>query len=71
LAPGDFVPAAEVLYGVQCEGDLPFLNRFSPSEAGAQIGLSKIVSCGLRQTNSGLAGFAILADCAGLELAGS
>jgi hypothetical protein len=66
LAAGDFVPAAQALYGVQCEGDLPVLIRFRPSEAETQIGLSKIVSCGLRQTNFGVAGLIILADCAGL-----
>jgi anti-anti-sigma factor len=66
LAAADFVPPARVVYGVQCEGDLSVLIRFGPSEADAQVGLSKIVSNGLRQTNARLAGFVILADCAGL-----
>jgi anti-anti-sigma factor len=66
LAAGDFVPAAQILYGVKCEGELPVLIRFSPAETGTHIGLSKIVSCALRQANLRLAGFVILADCAGL-----
>jgi anti-anti-sigma factor len=66
LAAADFVPAADVLYGVQCEGDLPVLIRFSPAEADAQIGLSRIITSGLEQTQSRLSGFVILADCAGL-----
>jgi anti-anti-sigma factor len=66
LAAGDFVPAAQILYGVRCEGELPMLIRFSPAETGTQIGLSKIVSCALRQANFRLAGFVLLADCAGL-----
>jgi anti-anti-sigma factor len=66
LAAGDFIPAAQVLYGVKCEGDLPVLIRFSPSETDAQIGLSQILSCGLKQTGSRRAGFVILANCAGL-----
>jgi anti-anti-sigma factor len=66
LAAADFVPSARVVYGVQCEGELPVLIRFGPSETDAQVGLSKVISNGLRQTNSRLAGFVILADCAGL-----
>lgn len=66
LAAGDFVPAAQILYGAKCEGEMPVLIRFSPAETGTQIGLSKIVSCALRQANLRLAGFVILADCAGL-----
>jgi anti-anti-sigma factor len=66
LATGDFVPAAQVLYGVQCEGELPVLIRFNPSEAGTQFGLSTIVASALRQAGARLAGFVILADCAGL-----
>jgi len=66
LAAGDFVPAAQILYGVRCEGELPMLIRFSPAETGSHIGLSKIVSCAMRQANFRLAGFVILADCAGL-----
>jgi anti-anti-sigma factor len=66
LAAGDFVPAAEVVYGAQCEGEFPVLIRFSPKETDRQFGLSKIISSGLRQTNARLAGFVILADCAGL-----
>lgn len=66
MAAGDFVPAVQVLYGVKCEGDLPVLIRFRASEADAQIGLSRVVASGLRQTGYSLAGFVILADCAGL-----
>jgi anti-anti-sigma factor len=66
LAAGDFVPAAQILYGVKCEGELPTLIRFGPTETGTQIGLSKIVSCALRQADFRLAGFVLLADCAGL-----
>jgi anti-anti-sigma factor len=66
LAAGDFVPAAQVLYGVQCEGEFPVLIRFSAAEAGTQFGLSKIVASALKQTNARVAGFVILADCAGL-----
>ncbi|HET6326297.1 MAG TPA: hypothetical protein VFG04_16585, partial [Planctomycetaceae bacterium] len=66
LAAGDFVPSANVLYGVKCEGDFPLLIRFSPTEVGTQFRLSAIVSSALKQTNSRLAGFVILADCAGL-----
>jgi anti-anti-sigma factor len=66
LAAGDFVPSAEIVYGVQCEGEFPFLIRFSPKETDRQFGLSKLISSGLRQTNARLAGFVILADCAGL-----
>jgi anti-anti-sigma factor len=66
LAAGDFVPAAQVLYGVQCEGEFPVLVRFSAAEAGTQFGLSKIIASALKQTNARVAGFVILADCAGL-----
>jgi anti-anti-sigma factor len=66
VAAGDFVPAAQVLHGVQCEGDLPILIRFSPVEAERPVGLSKIVGCALRQTKFPLAGVIILAGCAGL-----
>jgi anti-anti-sigma factor len=66
LAAGDFVPSANVLYGIKCDGEFPTLIRFTPSEAGTQIGLSTIVSCALRQTSCRLAGFVILTDCAGL-----
>lgn len=66
LASGDFVPAVHVLYGVKCEGDMPVLIRFRPSEADAQVGLSKLVRNCLKQMDYGTAGFVILADCAGL-----
>jgi anti-anti-sigma factor len=66
LATGDFVPAAQVLYGMQCEGEFPVLIRFSAAEAGTQFGLSKIVASALKQTKTRVAGFVILADCAGL-----
>ncbi len=39
LAAGDFVPAAEVVYGAQCEGEFPVLIRFSPKETDRQFGL--------------------------------
>jgi anti-anti-sigma factor len=66
VTAGDFVPAAQVLYGVQCEGELPILIRFRPLEAETPVGLSKIVACALRQAKFPLAGVVILADCAGL-----
>ena len=66
LAAGDFVPAAQVLYGVQCEGEFPVLIRFSPAEGGTPFGLSTIVASALKQTTARMAGFVILADCAGL-----
>jgi hypothetical protein len=66
LAAGDFVPSAHVLYGIKCDGEFCTLIRFSPSETGTQIGLSTIIACALRQSNCRLAGFVILADCAGL-----
>jgi anti-anti-sigma factor len=66
LAAGDFVPTAQILYGVKCEGEPSVLIRFSPAETGAQIGLSRVVASALSQTHCRLAGFVILADCAGL-----
>jgi len=66
LAAGDFVPSAEVLYGMQFEGEMPILIRFSASESDSSIGLSRIISCALRQTKYHQAAFVILADCAGL-----
>jgi anti-anti-sigma factor len=66
LAAGDFVPEAQVLYGMTCEGELPTLIRFCPLEAETQAGLSKIVASCLKQAKARLAGFIILADCAGL-----
>lgn len=66
LATGDFIPEAQVLYGVRCEGELPILIRFASSDADAQVGLSKLVSYSLDQTGYRTAGFVILADCAGL-----
>lgn len=66
LAAGDFIPSAEVLYGLHFEGDMPFLIRFSSSEPDSSISLSRIVACALRHATSQLAGFVMLADCAGL-----
>lgn len=66
LAAGDFVPAAQVLYGIKCEGEFPILIRFNSSEADGQIGLSKLIEHCLKQAGCQTAGFIILADCAGL-----
>lgn len=66
LSVGDFVPSAQIVYGVQCEGEFPTLIRFSRKESEQQFGLSKIVGSGLRQTKARRAGFVILAECAGL-----
>jgi anti-anti-sigma factor len=66
LAAGDFVPSAQVLYGVQCEGDFPNLIRFAPEDADGQVGLSQLVRLALHHTRNQAAGFVILADCAGL-----
>lgn len=66
LAAGDFVPSVQMLYGVKCEGDFPYLIRFQPSEPDTPVGLSKLVRNCLNQTNLRVAGFVILADCAGL-----
>lgn len=66
LTSGDFVPAVHIQYGVKCEGDMPVLIRFRPSETDAQVGLSTLVRNCLKQMEYDVAGFVILADCAGL-----
>jgi anti-anti-sigma factor len=66
LAAGDFVPSAQIRYGIKCEGDLPILIRFTPTDPESPIGLSTIVSCALKQANARRAAFVILADCAAL-----
>ena len=66
LAQGDFVPHARFLYGIQCQGTLPTLIRFEPSEPGDHIRLSTFIRQALQQTNGKAAAFSILADCAGL-----
>jgi anti-anti-sigma factor len=63
---GDFIPSAQVRYGLKCEGDLPVLIRFDPEDPGGQIGLSQLVRACLIQSECPTAGMVILSDCAGL-----
>ncbi len=63
---GEFTPRAQVLYGIQCEGEFSQLIRFQPMERGEPVALSAIVAQCLRQSGWTLAGVVILAESAGL-----
>lgn len=66
LAAGDFLPAAQFLYGVECEGDFPTLIRFEGGDSGEPVALSALVSAALKETKFQVAAIVILADSAGL-----
>jgi hypothetical protein len=54
------------LYGLQCEGEFSDLLRFSATESGRPIAFSNLIDQALRATGRDAAGFAMLAESAGL-----
>jgi len=66
LARDEFVPAVDVLYGVQCAGDFSQLARFAARQETPPIGLSTLAGQCLLLAETDLAGIVIVAETAGL-----
>lgn len=67
LTSGDFIPSAQVLYGLVCEGQPSQLVRFDPGgNAGDSVPLSVLIDQCLTMTETELAAFTIVAECSGL-----
>lgn len=66
VARGEFVPSADLLYGVKLEGQYSTLVRFQSSDPGAAIQLSTLLQSCLEEMSWQTAAVTILADCSGL-----
>lgn len=66
LARDEFVPAVDVLYGLQCVGDFSQLARFVKKHDAQPIGLSQLAAECLALAQTDLAGMVIVAETAGL-----
>lgn len=66
VARGEFVPSADLLYGVKLEGDYSSLVRFQSADPDATVKLSNLLHACLEEMSYETAAVAILADCSGL-----
>lgn len=66
VAAGDFVPSAEVLYGIVCEGNFARMARFEPNADEDLFSLSALVAQQLEASGATTAGIVIVAEAAGL-----
>jgi hypothetical protein len=66
LSQAEFTPRAQVLYGVQCEGDFSQLVRFDPVDSGEPVALSTIVARACWETECPVVCVVMLAESAGL-----
>jgi hypothetical protein len=62
----DFVPQANVLYGIRCAGKFSQLIRFRSIEFPEPVGLSTVIAQCLQQSRCDSAGIVLLAETAGL-----
>jgi anti-anti-sigma factor len=65
-ARGEFCPAVQTLYGVQCRGKFPQLLRFTPSEGSQRVPLSTLARECLSYSAMQAAGIVLIAESAGL-----
>ena len=65
-ARGDFRPAVQTLYGVQCRGKFRQLLRFTPSEGSDRVRLSILAGESLSHGALQAAGIVLIAESAGL-----
>lgn len=70
VAEGNFVPSAQMLYGVACSGKPSMLIRFEADTQSRRIRFSELVHHCLLQANSPQAGMVFVAESAGLIGAG-
>jgi hypothetical protein len=66
LASERLVPEVEVLYGMKCEGEFARCCRFLPTEQTETVKFCNLVEQCLSLGETQLAGFVMIAECAGL-----
>jgi anti-anti-sigma factor len=66
VARGDFLPAVQTLYGLQCRGKFGKLLRFTPPEGAQRVALSTLAGECLSLNESPAAGIVLIAESAGL-----